>query len=220
MKFDAVLFDLDGTLLDTIEDLADSMNTVLEGLHLPTHDVPAYKIFVGAGVENLVRRALPADQISNEMVGRCVAAMSDEYRRRWRNNTIPYDGIPQLLDAISDHGVRMAVLSNKPHEFTQLCVSELLADWDFAVVQGVTDGVAEKPDPTGAIAISRLLEIAPSNFLYLGDTDTDMQTASAAGMYAVGALWGFRTPEELLETGAQTLVEYPPDVLALLDHQR
>ena len=220
MKFDAVLFDLDGTLLDTIEDLADSMNAVLARLHLPTHDVPAYKIFVGAGVENLVRRALPADQISDEMVQRCVAAMSDEYRRRWRNNTIPYDGIPQLLNALSDRGVKMAVLSNKPDEFTQLCVSDFLADWDFTAVQGVTDGVAAKPDPSGAIAISRLLEIAPSKFLYLGDTDTDMQTASRAGMYAVGALWGFRTAEELLQNGAQTLAECPLDVLALLDHER
>jgi len=216
MKFDAVLFDLDGTLLDTIEDLADSMNAVLEQLGCPTHDVEAYKRFVGDGVDTLARRTLPGDKVDPQTVEYCVRAMSQQYAKRWNKKTRPYDGIPQLLDGLTARGLRMAVLSNKPHEFTTLCVEQLLPKWRFEAVLGVSDGVARKPDPSGALRIARLMQLDPCRFLYLGDTNTDMLTARAAGMYAVGAAWGFRSARELLETGAQALARGPLDVLPLL----
>ncbi|MDP6439810.1 MAG: HAD family hydrolase [Candidatus Brocadiia bacterium] len=217
VTFDAVVFDLDGTLLDTIEDLADSMNAVLESLGCPAHGVDAYKRFVGDGVVELVRRALPAERRDDATVKHGEKALPEEYARRWADKTRPYEGVPELLDALTKRGVIMAVLSNKIDEFTRLCVGRLLPDWKFAAVVGAGPDVPLKPDPTGALEVARRLGVPPEGFLYLGDTDTDMQTAARAGMYAVGALWGFRTAEELEGAGARALAATPMDVYALLD---
>jgi phosphoglycolate phosphatase len=212
----AVLFDLDGTLLDTIEDLADSMNAVLRGLGLPEHGVAAYNRFVGDGVENLVRRALPADRTGEEDVRRGVAAMREEYGNRWDAKSRAYAGIPELLDGLEAREVPLTVLSNKPDGLTVLCVEKLLPRWRFAAVRGAREGVPKKPDPTAALEIAAELAVAPADFLYVGDTDTDMRTAVAAGMRPVGALWGFRDAEELIACGAETLIARPPDLLDLL----
>lgn len=213
MPYRAVIFDLDGTLLDTLEDLADSMNAVLASMGLPTHPVAAYKYFVGDGVVELARRALPPGRRDPKVVKSAVAGMRQEYGRRWDRKTRPYDGIPELLDALAARGVAMTVLSNKPHDFTRLCVTTFLGKWRFDAVQGVDENVLKKPDPSGALAVATKLGIPPAEFIYLGDTNTDMQTAVAAGMFPVGALWGFRTGDELLASGATMLVEKPADVL-------
>ncbi|MBM4444165.1 MAG: HAD family hydrolase [Chloroflexi bacterium] len=212
----AVLFDLDGTLLDTVQDLADSVNAVLRRHGFPEHDVQAYKYFVGDGVEELARRALPEDQRREPLMAGCVAAIREEYSQRWANNTRPYDGIPELLDALSAAGIPMAILSNKPDDSTRATVSRLLAGWRFHPVVGASASVPMKPDPGGALAIARSLSLPPEAFIYLGDTATDMKTARAAGMYAVGALWGFRTAAELAQSGAQTIIERPGQLLELL----
>lgn len=213
MKFKAVLFDLDGTLLDTIDDLADSMNSVLEMFGYPTHGVDKYKYFVGDGMDVLVRRALPVSLKEESIVAGCVAAMKEEYSSRWADKTRPYEGIPELLNALSSSGVRLSILSNKPHEPTGIVVSKMLSGWKFEMVVGVRDGVPRKPDPAAAISIAESLGIVPDEFLYLGDTNTDMKTAVAAGMFPAGALWGFRTADELIETGARILVRHPADLL-------
>jgi phosphoglycolate phosphatase len=217
MSYKAVLFDLDGTLLDTLDDLGDSMNAVLAARGYPTHPISSFTSFVGDGVQNLVRRSLPAetgriDGIVNELV----PLMRLEYSRRWTAKTRPYDGIPQLLDALSARGLRMAVLSNKPHSATLEVVAHFFPRWKFDATLGARPDVPIKPDAGAALEVSRKLGILPGEFLYLGDTNTDMQTARSAGMYAVGVLWGFRTAEELLASGAQTLVSSPGDVLTLL----
>jgi phosphoglycolate phosphatase len=142
--------------------------------------------------------------------------MTDEYRRRWAHNTRPYPGIPALLSELQGLKIPMAVLSNKPHEFTQLMVDKFFCEWSFCIVLGHEASMPPKPDPAGALQIAEELNIAASEFIYLGDTNTDMQTANAAGMFAVGALWGFRTAEELLSSGAQVIVEKPSEVLNLL----
>jgi phosphoglycolate phosphatase len=216
MTYKAVLFDLDGTLLDTIEDLADSMNAVLTAGEYPTHPVEAYKTFVGDGVENLARRTLPADAQDDEIVRRHVARMREEYARRWRSKTRPYDGVEDMLRALADRGLKLAVLSNKPDDTTKLCVEHFLGDHPFDVVQGVSEEVIAKPDPAGAKQICQTLGLTAAEFLYLGDTNTDMETANAAGMYAVGATWGFRTPEELRRHGAKTLIDHPMEIMNLL----
>ena len=213
MKYEAVLFDLDGTLLDTLVDLADSMNAVLEGLGAPVHPAEAYKYFVGDGVRNLIVRALPQPQRTEETIRGCIREMHDEYSKRWASKTRPYAGVPGLLDALAERGVKMAVLSNKPDDFTKLCVEKLLPDWTFESVRGVREDGKRKPDPTGALETAKMLGLSPGRFAYVGDTNTDMQTAVAAGMHPIGVLWGFREADELKANGAEQLVRTPEELL-------
>ena len=143
--------------------------------------------------------------------------MTEEYAKCWAQNSRPYDGIPELLVRLDDLNLVMAVLSNKPDDFTKLMVHSLLPACPFRIVQGHKPPVPIKPDPTAALDIADKLRIPPYNFLYLGDTKTDMLTATAAGMFPVGVLWGFRTADELIASGAKALVEKPLDVLSLFD---
>ncbi|MCY2929261.1 MAG: HAD family hydrolase [Planctomycetota bacterium] len=216
MKYGAVLFDLDGTLLDTIADLTEAMNDAMATLGHPPRTVEECKIFVGDGVVNFARRALPTEHNDDQTVGRCVKQMRVEYGKRWAQKTRPYPGIGQLLTELERRGVAMAVLSNKPQEFTELMVARLLGDWTFRAVHGARPDVAIKPDPGSALDIAREMGIEPREFLYVGDTDTDMQTAVGAGMFPVGALWGFRPGEELTRHGAKVLISTPGELLGLL----
>jgi phosphoglycolate phosphatase len=216
MKYQAVLFDLDGTLLNTLGDLADSMNTVLAAMGFAQHPVDAYRFFVGDGVETLARRALPQGHTDEATVARCREAMREEYGRRMYDKTRPYDGIPELIASLESRHIPMTILSNKPDQNTRQIVDRYFGAGRFAVVAGQKQGVAKKPDPAGALEISRTLGIPTERFLYLGDTSTDMQAARAAGMFPVGALWGFRPEEELLEHGAKKLISEPAELLRLL----
>ncbi len=216
MRFDAVLFDLDGTLLDTLEDIADSTNAALRAQGFPEHPLAAYRYFIGDGVENLVRRALPPERLEAATLARSAELMRREYSARWADKTRPFPGVPELLDALTARGLPMAVLSNKPDDFTRLCVQRLLPRWRFEVVLGADAGMPKKPDPAAALQIAAQWNLSPSRIVYLGDTNTDMQTAVAAGMYAVGALWGFRTAAELTASGAQVLLEKPMELLRVL----
>lgn len=216
MKFKAVMFDLDGTLLDTIEDLTDSMNIVLGRFGFPAHDPETCKNFVGDGVELFAFRALPENHRDEATVAECVVGMREEYRKRWAQKTRPYHGIPELLDGLTLRNLKMAILSNKPDDATKEMVAKLLSQWQFDPVAGALPSVPKKPDPTLAVEISQRLLIPPDKFLYLGDTGTDMKTARAAGMFPVGVLWGFRTAEELRDNGAKELVRHPMEVLRLL----
>ena len=213
VKFKAVLFDLDGTLLDTIDDLADSMNTILKTFGFPRHEVEKYKYFVGDGMDVLVKRALPESCRDEKVISRCIHAMEEEYSLHWADKSRPYIGIPELLDAFVSEDIKISILSNKPHDPTKAVVSIMLAKWKFDVVAGVKKGVPRKPDPAAAIGIANHLGILPQDFLYIGDTHTDMKTAFSAGMFPVGALWGFRTGEELIKAGARILVKNPADLL-------
>jgi len=216
MKHKAVIFDLDGTLLDTLEDIADSMNSVLERFGYPTHDIEAYKYFVGDGFRNLVLRALPEDDRTDENIEKGFIAVRDEYSRRWSNKTKPYPGISTMLDGFASRGIKLAVLSNKSDDFAKLMIKKFLPDWEFSAVFGERQGIPKKPDPAGALEIADLLGVRTDECLYLGDTGVDMRTASAAGMFAVGVLWGFRQADELLANGADVLINEPPEALGLL----
>lgn len=216
MKFKAVVFDLDGTLLDTLEDLADSMNTVLAKYNYPIHEVNAYKYFVGNGMRNLVQRTFPEGKRDIELIDRGLSDMREEYGNRWNKKTKPYKGITEMLNALADKGLRITVLSNKADDFTNLMVGKLLPDWDFELVFGERQGIPKKPDPAGALEIAQKLGVQPQECLYLGDTGVDMRTAVSAGMYPVGVLWGFRKAEELVENGARVLIADPAVVLDLL----
>ncbi len=210
----AVLFDLDGTLVDTLVDIAEAMNHALSTHGLPVHATDDYRPLVGEGVSRLVERALPPGRM--DLHGSVTDALRAWYVDHMLDHSRPYEGVPALLDALAERGVPMAVLSNKPDLATRWMVERLLGGWDFVAVAG-EGAEPRKPDPRGALRIARDAGIDPGEWLYLGDTSTDMETAVAAGMWPVGALWGFRDREELLEHGARDLVERPAQVLEVLD---
>jgi phosphoglycolate phosphatase len=218
--FKAAIFDLDGTLLDTLEDLADAMNLVLERNRLPVHEAAAYRYFVGDGIEMLVRRALPFEVEDEAILGRFVGEMRSEYDRRWSAKTKPYPGIPEMLDAAAAAGLAMAVLSNKPDGPAGRIVRTYFPSIPFRLVAGATFGRPKKPDPAAALDISARLGVAPRECLFMGDTAVDMQTAAGAGMFALGVLWGFRTAEELISSGARMLARQPADLIPWLGRRR
>lgn len=213
MNFQAVISDLDGTLLDTLDDISSSVNSALVRYGLPTHGVDEYRYFIGEGVTELISRAVPAEKRDDDIIANCVKAFRENYGQNWNVNTRPYDGVPELLDALAAKHVKMAVLSNKPDDFTKRCIREFLPGRRFEIILGQRDGIPRKPDPAGALRIAEILGITPSRFLYLGDSGVDMKTAVGAGMFPVGALWGFRPGEELWEHGAQAVIERPMDLL-------
>lgn len=212
----AVLFDLDGTLLDTLRDIADSCNAALARHGFPAHPVDAYRYFVGDGVPVLIQRVLPKESQGPELRDAIIATYREEYHRRWNATTRPYPGIPELLDRLGERSILLTVLSNKPHDFTLRCVEEFLPEWKFAMVLGASPAHPTKPDPSAALHIAQSLGLPVSEFLYLGDTATDMQTAVASGMLPVGVAWGFRPVEELRSAGAQRIITTPLETLVLL----
>lgn len=216
MNYKAVLFDLDGTLLDTLKDIANSVNKALSYFGFPQHELEAYKYFVGDGREALAFRALPEHQRDSATLDKLLAHIDEEYTRHWADNTRPYEGVPELLDTLTTRSISLSILSNKPHDFTELMVSRLLRHWRFQIIAGALPDVPKKPSPTAALDIAQRLNLRPSEFLYVGDSGVDMQTAAGAGMYPVGAMWGFRTAGELLAGGAKTLIAKPADLLGLL----
>lgn len=216
MTYKAIIFDLDGTLLNTLDDLGNAVNRVLAERGFPTHALDEYRSFIGDGVEKLINRALPEQNRTENTIRTCLEAFREDYHTNWNVNTRPYEGIPELLDALKEKGLKAAVLSNKPNDTTNLCVTELLPGWRFDVVLGHRDGIPHKPDPAGALEISHRLNIPPAEFLYLGDSGVDMETAIAARMFPVGVLWGFREADELEESGAKALISHPLEVLNLL----
>lgn len=214
MTIQAVLFDLDGTLLNTLEDIADSMNRALSENGLPEHPLNAYRYFVGDGVKTLAKRATG---FKEDMVPTVQKAYQSHYAAGCRNKTRPYEGVVKMLAVLMQRGLKLCVFSNKPHPDTLNVMAYYFPDMRFDLVRGQKENVPVKPDPTGAFEIARELDIPPENFLYVGDTGVDMACANAAGMIPVGALWGFRPREELIEHHARHLIEKPEELLALLD---
>ncbi len=218
MKLRAALFDLDGTLLDTIADLASSVNAALAAHGLAPVPVGIFPGIVGDGMDMMVRRILPPETVTTEFLRGFIEDVRKEYSARWKDTTAPYPGIPALLDELTARGVRMAVLSNKPHEFTDLIIRTILSRWRFEIILGQRNGMPRKPDPSGAIEIARAMELHPSEIVFLGDSGNDMHAAVAAGMYPVGALWGYRGRQEISEAGAAVLISSPDELLRLFDN--
>jgi phosphoglycolate phosphatase len=214
MIFEAVLFDLDGTLIDTLDDIGDAVNRVLSKKNFPTHTYSAYRDFVGDGSRILIERALPEKYRNDKIIDACYKEYIEDYSQNYNVKSNLYDGIPHLLDTLTENGLRLAVLSNKPDAITQNCVNTFLSTWHFDVVFGQRDSVPLKPNPQGALETAKKMSIPPPHFLYLGDTAIDMKTAVSAGMFPVGVLWGFRPLKELMENGACAVIDEP---MALLD---
>jgi phosphoglycolate phosphatase len=212
----AVLFDLDGTLLDPIADVALCGNRMRTELGLRPHPRDAYLRFLGNGLSRLIARAFPERTLRGTGFRARCRRFVELYAEHCLDETRPYAGIARMLDGVARRGLPMAIVSNKPQRFTERLVRGLLSRWRFAVVRGERPGVPMKPDPTGPLAAARAMGVKPSDVAYLGDTGTDMETAVAAGMYPVGALWGFRDAAELKRFGARSLIRRPGELLALL----
>lgn len=211
----AVIFDLDGTLLNTLGDLRAATNHALEVRGLPPHSMEEIRQFIGNGIRLLIRRAMPEGTPEAEID----AALDDfkaYYAAHIHDRTVPYDGIPQLLTALRKRGIQVAVLSNKIDSASQQLI-EYFFPGKTDVVFGEHVGVPRKPDPTSCRMVMQQLGVQPEQVLYVGDSGTDMQTAKNAGLYAVGVTWGFRSKEVLLKYGADVLVHRPEQILQILD---
>jgi phosphoglycolate phosphatase len=212
----AIIFDLDGTLLDTLEDIAISANHALKTLGFEAHDVASYRYFVGEGVVKLFENIFTCNSQSPEIIQQAVALFEAHYAKQFNQNTKLYEGVSKMLTFLQKRGFKMAVLSNKPDSFTKMCVFKYLRQWNFEAVYGAREGIPRKPDPQGAYDVAHALHVSPNECYYLGDTMIDMITACNAGMMPIGALWGFRDEAELREHGARYLVKEPSEVIKLL----
>jgi phosphoglycolate phosphatase len=216
MRIKAIIFDLDGTLLNTLSDIAGAANHALEKGGFPNHPEEAYRYFVGNGSNMLMTRALPAAYRNQDTILRSVDRFLKAYGKNWHHHTRPYDGIMELLDELTRRNIAMAVLTNKRHFFAQQCMAYFFKRWPFNPVLGQQGDTPPKPDPAMALQIARTLALAPKEILFLGDSATDIETATAAGMIPMGAGWGFRTVAELEQSGARKVLSHPLDALKAL----
>ena len=215
--YKACIFDLDGTLTDTLESLTYSVNETLKELHLSSITSAQCKSFVGSGARVLIERALQAS--GDEKLIHIEEAM-EIYKRIFKVNctyhVAPYEGIVELLKALKEQGIRLAVLSNKPHAQTKDVVATFFGTDTFDYVQGQQEGIPRKPDPTAALLIAKQFQVGSEECVYIGDSDVDMQTANAAGMESVGVTWGFRPKEVLLEHGAKHTIDHPEEFISIV----
>lgn len=213
----AVIFDLDGTLLDTVDSMAYTVNRVLTELKLLPQPADAFRYYAGDGAEMLVRRALSAAGGTEGQFEEAFQKYRQYFASSCNYQVQLYPGVEQLLSGLRERQVQCAVLSNKPHQATQKLVKQYFPENAFAVVQGHEAGIALKPDPAGALRVIAKMGVSVSDCLYLGDTNVDMQLGKNAGFFTLGALWGFRDREELVSSGADALLDTPPELIPYLE---
>lgn len=209
-RVQAVLFDLDGTLLDTLPDLAAAVNTALRQMNLPIRDDEEIRGLIGGGMRELARRALPEKQTESE-VDACLAALRRAYKDRCTADTVPYPGIPALVESLSASGFALGVVSNKPDEFTQPIIRHYFSD-RFGFVTGALADLPRKPDPALALRAAQALRVDPAHCVFVGDSSVDVRTAFAAGMKPIGVSWGFRSREEILTVGNIVILDSARDL--------
>jgi len=217
MSIKAVIFDLDGTLLDTIDDITNSMNEALLSNKLLTFTVEDYKIFVGRGVDHLVHEVINAQNADEKLFEEIKRSYLTNYLMKQNDETKPYSGILTLLDSLKEMKIKVCVLSNKPDIDTQLVIKYYFNDYPFFIVMGKRSGFEIKPNPASVNEIIFLLQVSKSEVLYVGDTSTDMETAVNASLTPVGVLWGFRQKEELLLSGAEYIIRHPSELLQVIE---
>lgn len=211
-----IVFDLDGTLLNSLEDLADSANWVLEQHGFPTHPVDAYRYFVGDGVRKLIERILPPEERTDARIEQCRQEFVTYYKVHMEDKTSVYEGITELLVELKNRGLKIAVATNKVHVAVAPLMAKYFPNICFDAMIGQREGVPVKPAPQIMFDILKETGCEPSEALHVGDTATDMQLAHNAGVTPVGVLWGYRPLEELQESGAKFIIEKPEDLLGLL----
>lgn len=214
---DLVIFDLDGTLVNSLDDLADSVNTVLARHGYPGHGIEEYRRFVGNGTLKLIERALPADQLEEDIIKTVHSEFSELYSANCLNKTAPYDGIAQVVEIIRAKNIKTAVASNKTDAFAKKIVTELFGEGMFDMVIGQTDVFPKKPEPDVIFHIMDKLGARPEKTIYVGDSDVDVLTGHNAGLPVCGCCWGFRKREELEKAGADYLLETSYDLVKIID---
>ncbi len=215
MKCQAVIFDLDGTLVNSIYGLMNSMNNVLYKHGLETLNVDQYKIYVGHGLKDLVRKSARIDSYEDPRVELLYREMMEDYSRNWDYQMYAYEGIIPLLNALSQENVKLGVNTNKKEEIAQLILDKYFPGY-FSYMIGGRSSLPKKPDPAAALLIAKELGVLPNQCIYLGDSDVDIQTARNGNLYAVGAAWGFRGREELMAAGADAVISHPMELLNIL----
>ncbi len=214
MQYKAVIFDLDGTLVNSLEDIADSVNIMLANYALPTHEIKAYRYFVGNGSKKLIERALPKEKAASfNFVKEALLKYKAIYQERLLEKTRPYKGVRELLSALKSRGIPLAVCTNKHNDAALTIVKILFAPDTFAKVLGDRAGFPKKPDPATPLEIAAHLGVKPEEVAYLGDTSVDMETAVRAKFLPIGVLWGFRPTQELVKSGAKVLLKEPLELL-------
>lgn len=211
-----IVFDLDGTLLNSLEDLADSANWVLEQHGFPTHPVDAYRYFVGDGVRKLIERILPQEERTEARIEQCRQEFVAYYKVHMEDKTSVYEGITELLVELKNRGLKIAVATNKVHIAVKPLMEKYFPEIRFDSMIGQREGVPVKPAPQIMFDILRETGCEPSEALHVGDTATDMQLAHNAGVTPVGVLWGYRPLEELQEAGAKFIISKPEELLRLV----
>jgi len=210
-----LIFDLDGTLVDSLQGLAASLNFALAASGLPVHPLAKVRGFIGNGAKILIQRASPAD--ADELLLQTIEqAFKSHYDRTWQDGTIAYDGITGMLETLQSRGYPLAVLSNKPHPFTEAIVAALFPTIRFSSVLGQREGIPHKPDPSGALEIAGNLHLRPEDCTVIGDSTMDLETARNAGMRAIAVTWGFHDRERLVAAGADLIADDPAELLELL----
>lgn len=222
--YKACIFDLDGTLASTLRSIAYFANEALKQCGYPPIEVEKYRYLVGNGANRLMHRMLAAVGGEENDTQNNVEALRRIYDELYESNpaylVTNYPGMQETVAALRQRGLRLAVLSNKPHNCTTAVVDSLFPNGTFDLCFGQQEGVARKPSPEGALLIAKKLGVSPRECLYVGDTNTDMMTGAAAGMDTAGALWGFRTRQELIDNHAVYLAEKPEDVIQVIDAHR
>ena len=210
------IFDLDGTLLNTIEDLGYAANHALQAHGYPTHSIASYPFFVGNGVRRLIERVLPDDARTEATIDRLLVTFKEYYNDHNTDYTKPYEGIPELLSLLSSRGVAIAVASNKYQAATEKLISHFFPTLSFIAVEGQKEGVPVKPDPSIVFEILAKAKTPKADTIYIGDSGVDMETARRACVDSVGVTWGFRPEKELVENHADTIVNSPGDIAKLI----
>ena len=213
----AVLFDLDGTLANTLNDLGNSVNCTLKKYGYPTHSLESYKLKVGGGMRNLIHKSLPESDRNEETELKLLKDFLDYYSKHFVDETVLYEGIEPLLHKLKEKGMKLAVVTNKAQDMTDLLLKKLFSDDTFDYILGKREGIPTKPDPEPAFIVIDKLNVNSDECIFLGDSGVDMLTALNCGALPVGVLWGFRSADELKKSGCRFLLNNPDELLTLIE---
>ena len=218
MKYQAAIFDMDGTLIDSLEDLADSVNETMNHYNFPSHTLNEYRYFVGNGARKLIERSIPNDKASDsDFVSEVLEYYDGCYKRRLTNKTRPYNGILEMLQKLQDKGIPLGICTNKQQFAADEIISKIFPANMFNAVIGDQKGMPRKPDPAKVLKIAAQFNVKPECVAYFGDTSVDMETAHNAGFLSVGVTWGFRPESELIESGAEVIINHPSELWQHVD---